>query len=44
MKNLNELEVTKMISMNEETFDVKPTGICVYRIMYVCMPVFVLLY
>lgn len=44
MKNLNELEVTKMISMDEETFDVKPTGICAYRIMYVCMPVFVLLY
>jgi hypothetical protein len=44
MKNLNELEVTKMISMDEETFDVKPTGICAYRIMYVCIPVFVLLY
>lgn len=27
MRNLNELECTKMITMNEETFDVKPTGI-----------------
>lgn len=26
MKSLNELEMTKMITMDEETFDVRPTG------------------
>lgn len=36
MKSLNELEMTKMITMDEETFDVKPTGITSSSIAKYC--------